>query len=472
MKFSPISLMPTQHRATTPDVFLTDQYGKVPAQHGDGTLTINQAIRLSKIINRLTPAFHDDNSIISGFTIDDVKLVGDDLIIKIDFGSGIISQQIFKVPNSFTVTWANFKNVIPPVLETGRLLIYFGYKDSILNNTDRPYMQNHPLGISNIYPGDQSDFDPISVNGIFYNELKKEVIGIWDPAEIKILITAGITYIRHSDGSVEINFDPNYRDDIPVIYNGNEEIFKQQAGGYNSNREVDGGPIKEDTEKKSVVGLNILLNEMILSPSQEFNIPKMIKDKTNFLVFNNGIKYFYDEDWDINVENKLFFKNNISTPLSQVYAFENINYSPVGCLKTLFSSKISEEMSTIELNTIDANYIHIVFKNGLVLSPLDFSIESGKLILNETLKIGDTLDIVKIIEGISETQTVEIIYNNLIKDQSFSLNAYKLNALKNFLVFYNGILYLEGIDYYLSQNTIIFKKIILTPGNYLLIIGI
>lgn len=472
MKFSPISLIPEQKRATTPDIFITDQYGKQPALHGDGKLTINQAIRLSKIINRLTPAFHDDNSIISGFTIDDVKLDNDDLKIKIDFGSGIISQQVFKIPNSFTVTWSNFKNVIPPAMDTGRLFIYFGYKDSITNVKNRPYDQTHPLGVANIYPGDQSTFDPISINGIFYNDLTKTVTGVWDPLEIKILITAAITYIRYPDGSVEINYDSNYRDDVTVIYNENEEIFKQQNGGYNSNLEVDGGAIAENTSKKHIVGINVLLNELVFSPTQQFYIPKIIKDYKDFLVFNNGIKYSFNEDWEITNENNLLFKNNISSPLGYVYAFENIQQSVVGCLKTLFSSKILVPTTTIELETIDVNSYYLIFKNGLLLNPNEYSVEIGKIIFHDSLNTDDMLDIIKIIEGVSGQQNVEIIFNNLVTEQSFSLNAYKLNSLKNFLVFYNGVLYLEDVDYYLSQNTIIFRKIILTPGNYLLIIGI
>lgn len=108
MKFSPLSIIPEQVRATTPDVFITDQYGKVPDLHGDGLSLVNDAVRLSRIASHMTPAFANDNSIILGYNITSVQIINDDLFIKIDPGLGIINERVFRIPYPIDVVWKNF----------------------------------------------------------------------------------------------------------------------------------------------------------------------------------------------------------------------------------------------------------------------------------------------------------------------------------------------------------------------------
>ena len=142
MRFEPISITPQQERSTTPDKFITDQYGKLPELHGDGPLTINEAIRLSKIVNGYSPAFVScDNQIIWGFYVGNscLKLENNGrLIIRIPPGAGIIYKLVFRIPIWIEALWENFSNTIPPKLQTGKILLYFTYKDKIENTTNRP----------------------------------------------------------------------------------------------------------------------------------------------------------------------------------------------------------------------------------------------------------------------------------------------------------------------------------------------
>ena len=106
MKFSPSSVIPEQMVATNPNMFLTDQYGKLPDVHGDGELVVNDAIRLSKLINKLVPAFSGmDNRIIDGFGIEKLEIVDGKLKFVVGPGVGVVGRNLFKVPVNTDLTW-------------------------------------------------------------------------------------------------------------------------------------------------------------------------------------------------------------------------------------------------------------------------------------------------------------------------------------------------------------------------------
>ena len=130
MKFSPSSVVPEQMVATNPNMFLTDQYGKLPDVHGDGELVVNDAIRLSKLINKLVPAFSGmDNRIIDGFGIEKVEIVDGKLKFVVGPGVGVVGRNLFKVPVNTDLTWEGFGNSIPSELLKGKICIFFEYND-------------------------------------------------------------------------------------------------------------------------------------------------------------------------------------------------------------------------------------------------------------------------------------------------------------------------------------------------------
>ena len=130
MRFSPSSTVPEQMVATTPNMFITDQYGKLPDMHGDGALTVNEAIRMSKLLNKFSPAFSGiDNRIIGGFRIENVFRDGNDLKISISSGTGVIGRNVFKVPLKTDMVWKNFSRSIPPGVSGGKILVFFEYND-------------------------------------------------------------------------------------------------------------------------------------------------------------------------------------------------------------------------------------------------------------------------------------------------------------------------------------------------------
>ncbi len=121
--------------ATTPSMFITDQYGKLPDMHGDGALTINEAVRMSKLINKLAPAFTGmDNRIVEGFEIEKVELVegtGGKMNLKVSVGpgTGIIGKNLFKVPLRTELSWDDFYAYVPSGVSKGKILIFFEYND-------------------------------------------------------------------------------------------------------------------------------------------------------------------------------------------------------------------------------------------------------------------------------------------------------------------------------------------------------
>lgn len=130
MRFSPSGVTPEQLIATTPNMFLLDQYGKEESIDGDGALTINQAIRLSKLINKFAPAFTAiDNRIVSGFRIEIAKMEGKNLFVRFSDGCGIVGRNVFRIPMRTDVIWNEFSYAIPNGVKEGRVLLFFEYSD-------------------------------------------------------------------------------------------------------------------------------------------------------------------------------------------------------------------------------------------------------------------------------------------------------------------------------------------------------
>lgn len=474
MRFSPFSVIPEQNRSTTPDVFIVDQYGKLPALNGDGPLTINEAIRFSKIINGYAPAFTtDDNRIINGFYVinDDVTLnSAGDLTIKLPPGSGIIHKMIFKFPLFITATWPGFINEIPPRLTEGKILIYLEYQDLVQNYPNRPLPQDYPHKPTVALPEDQSSFNPIKICRAFYDSENQIVVNSeWDEELDKILIVGNLKYRQQSNGSVRVWIDE--RDIAPIYVNGKR--YDQQGGGLYDLSEVDGGylgktpsSVVTPVEKDPPVGVHVLVDKIIRHPNDEIHLGANISSE--FLVFFNGVLYLNGIDWDTDFSKEsIYFTNSTLTPGKNIYIFENIKENDAGYLKTFYFSRIEQNLSTVKVNGLNPNKKYLVFVDGFLQS--EYTIKSGAIDIH--MSKGSWILIVEIIPATTtDARYVDIIYQGPAPNSAL-FKGYGITPGRNYLVFYNGVLYLEEVDYTVLINTISMKFPMKSTKN-LTIIGV
>lgn len=481
MKFSPLSIIPEQYRATTPDVFITDQYGKVPDQNGDGLSLVNDAVRLSRIASHMTPAFANDNSIILGYNITSVQIINDDLFIKIDPGLGIINERVFRIPYPIEVVWKNFANTLPTYFNKAKVLIYFVHHELIINSTNRPCEQDYTRYPTKTYPEDQSTFNPIQIRGSFYDPDSKQLIqeSDWDVEDPKILITGSIWYEKKDDGSVSITFDEDDRDKIEIIHPGNEgeedteESLDQQGGGHYDKQLIDGGAIDEENEvfDKEPSGIKLIFQKIVDREDEKFQLPYQIRDVNNTYVFYNGVLYQKKIDWDVDELNRIYFKNNVLKPGHVIYIFENIVTSPFGSMKNVYSNNVITDTTQIQVSGLVSGQEYLVFVNGIVIEPEDYSITTNQIEFNFEIKNGTWVNINHIIPAYSEPRNLQIIYRGNASDSS-TLKTFGINTNKCYLVFYNGILYFEPYDYFLGQNAITFRDILMRSNKKILVIGV
>lgn len=452
MKFSPISIVPVQDRSTTPDVFLTDQYGKLPALNGDGPLTINQAVRLSKIVNGYTPAFAPNNNrLIYGFMITSSSAYIDekgDLCVSISPGSGVIDKIVFKLPTKIDGKWENFSNTIPPGLPEGQVVIYFAHKDSITNNPLRPLPQDYPHYPTTEYPENQYDFDPVSICRAFYDPVHKKVVdSTWDPDETKIIISANIKYKKESSGQVTLWVDEEDRSKIEI----DGISYDQQGGGFYEAAEIDGGKLSKVEEKDRIDGIHILLNRRVDDTNLDIVLDELPRTN-NVYVFFNGVMYYKGLDWILD-GNKIKFISNVLTPAKNIFVFENLPASAFGYMKEVFSQSNIPDGTQISIPGLNPDSEYLVFLNGLIQHD-GYTVENNLLMMKHPENSWVTvLEIVQP-STISGTNYLELIYSGIANDSPI-IRSFSIIAAREYLVFYNGILYIKGVDYTMMPNTLL-----------------
>jgi len=491
MKLSPLVVTPEQNRHTTPDVFITDQYGKLPDLHGDGELTINQAIRLSKIVNGFVPAFATDNNrLISGFLISrsEVKLVGEDLHINIPMGVGIIDKIVFKIPTTLTTTWKNFKNQIPPGMSSGRILIYFAHKDTMQNALDRPYPQNHPRHPTIELPENQVGYDPIRICRAFYDpETQKIVNSEWDKDETKVLISGSIKFEVGSNEDGSSNGDLNLwvdEDDRSSIIIDTGEILQdgmsvteemiQQGGGFYDLSVIDGGHLDAVFEHdKKPSGIVVLLKQVSTGHNTVFQLSEVPKDINALYVFFNGILYRRGVDWVYDsVNNVIEFKNGVIASGGVIYVFENVSISDYGYMRSLYFSDVQEVSNAIPVVGLTEKSKYMIFIDGLHIRETDIlNVDDKNIYMNYNLKVGSWVNVTEIVTGKKSPRKIELLYRGPARDSAV-MTIYGINGDRTLLVFYNGVLYLENYDYRLTLNTISFNQLPLSSKNEIIILGV
>ena len=474
MKFSPSVVTPEQMVATTPNMFLVDQYGKQESIDGDGALTINQAIRLSKLINKFAPAFTGfDNRITRGFRIEEVKLDGNDLIIVMSDGCGIIGRNVFKIPLRTDMKWENFTYAIPSGITNGRVLLFFEYTDLVQNNALRPVSQSYPRTPTIKFPQNQAEFNPIQVTVNLYNSETQEIIDSenWDENSSKILITSAIEF-KLENNNISVSFNKDDRD--PIYINGVK--YPQQNLGYYEDTlgNISGGVIQEDTyistEKKPTI-IDVYMNHIVTQPHDDIYIEAVPSDLNNFYLFYNGILLYPGKDYSIDSDTKLTLHQITPVFGDHLYMFENLIDVDKGCLKNRFRQAIDIDKKKIEgLEGIDSNSSALIFYDGKLIFQDQYAmqVESGEIKFIFTLEEGKYLDITQIIP--SANSNLEILFSGNVKYSSSYVQVHGINPKYSYLIFYDGKLMTEGVDLTLQKNVIVFKNGLVLDVNKKLVV--
>lgn len=445
MKLEPAWIIPTQKRSTTPDVFISDQYGRLPGPNDDGAFYLDLETRLSHVVNGLTPAFKENDSVISGLTIDrrtsKTYVSGNDLIFKIDEGTGIINNRVFRIPNHIISTWKNFAKDIPSSLLKGKVLIYFAHSEIYVNDPERPYQRSIPPRQSNeTLPHDQSTFNPVVVCGAWYDPVTKQVTSnsSWDYFEHKIILSGNLWYEKNpGTGVTKIWWDDDDISDIEITGPNGTEIIPQQ-GTNTFLAVVDGGPL-EPVAPSSVRSnaVSFFFNETTTKYKESFALPSMVPNINLSYCFYNGILYKPVRDYNIMAStNELtFVDSDIVVPKKIIKLFQFTPSNPNGYLEILSDGIMTSSRTTQNVPGLKTGDKCIVHVNGLLVKSTEYAITTDTITFTATLNVNDWVRVSRIVPGTSSTSYVEHVYCGLASNGT-TMSIFGLSPTRKYLVFY------------------------------------
>lgn len=486
-----LSITPDQHIVAIPTDFCYNDFGmnnpNIPAE----------AIRLSRVINKLTNAFRENDTILSGFNVSNFKYkyknIGGQKISEMRFniseGEAIIDNTFIKLPYKIDCYIQDVDRKIPISQPTGRLLITIQFNFSDKNHPDRPIRQDHIHNIINYYPLEQVSFNPYIINYSLYNDVTKElIVDGWNSTDHVILITAQIYYKRNELNPSEYIFwfnDASKNSEIPIICDDDvEKIYQEQGGGFTTFINIiDGGDLDKASEVIiPPVGIKSIYNMEVESLTNEITDVN-VSSENNLYVFYNGILYSQASNDYTYINNTInFLVPKILSKDSVIQIFETqIQSNPnLGYLKTIYRGIISQSnvdfsKNTILIDSLDPDKKYIIFYNGIAYSDnIDYIIEKNKIIFRNhiQLNINISLNIIEIINGTNDDAFIKLIYDDIIINTGKRQSVFGLNPEKAYLVWYNGILYRHSSDYIISENNIEFRRTELKSGNSLKIIQV
>lgn len=486
-----LSITPQQNIIAIPTDFCYNDFGlnnpNIPAE----------AIRLSRVINKLTNAFRENDSILSGFSISNFKykyqIVNDEkqsiLTFDISSGEAIIDNTFIKLPYKINCIIHNVDKNISLEHPEGRMLVTINFNYSDQNHPDRPIRQDHIHNIINEYPLEQVTFNPYIINYSFYDDLtKKLTFDGWKSTDHVILITSQIYYKRNEDNPSEYIFwfnDASKNTELSVICtDGVEKLYQEQNGGFSTFINViDGGDLDKSSEVIiPPVGINSIYNIELENQTTELSNIN-VTSENNLYIFYNGILYSpLTGDYNYLNNTITFFNPKFLNKDSVVQVFEIIPQTnlSLGSLNTIYRNVISQQNTdftenSLNIDNIDQKKSYLIFYNGLLYSKnIDYIIENNKIIFRDHIKleINKSIVIIEIISGIYDDAFIKNIYDDLIINTGRKQNIFGLNPEKAYLVWYNGILYRHSSDYVISDNAIEFRRTELKTGNSLKIIQV
>lgn len=488
MNFSPSVSVPDQLIATTPNMFIVDPYGKSPKYidsqgniqngNGDGPLTIKEAIRISKLINKYIPAFtRVDNRIIDGFEIESARIEKDNVKIILDPGVGVISRTVFRVPMRTEIVLRDFTPKVPATLQKGSILLFFEYSDLMEDAPNRPLPQSdstfaeEPHYPTTKLPKDQTLFNPIKIVGYIYDPETKSLVDQdgWDETTDRILIASGIHFRRLPNNKFEIYYDDDERNSIIV----GSQTFVPQNTGYAGSLVIDGGLISDGPygpiDKLPYV-VDIYYDKIVTNPAADIILRSTPSSFNEFYLFVNGILLHPETDYEIASENsKLTFVGRQIKRNDYIYAFENISGLSSGCLKSLYRARIEESGKIINNENISPDLQFFIFYDGQIIDPVYYEVQNESIRFVNTLEAGKYIDILEVIP--SPSSRLEVLYNGIPRAVSpHDAFVHELDPYDSHLVFYGGKLVVENSDYTLRKNIISFSNEIDPSSNEKLIV--
>ena len=332
-------------------------------------------------------------------------------------------------------------------------------------NPNRPMPQSAPHTPRLEYPLDQYLYSPVKMCGYFYDEVAGGVFNptswdeetqgpVWDESSSKILLTSAINYDASSAASVIVEFDDNDRE--PAIIHGVEYV--QQNCGYYSGQigNMDGGVVgveSFDPSTKKPTAIDLYLNMVVTRPYENIILESVPSDINNFYLFYNGRLMYPGVDYSIDENGLVSFTAAVFAYGDTLYAFENLSDVETGCLKNRIRTVIPEGTKRIDCAVTEESSI-LPFYDGELVFRNNYDVQNGSVKFISTLEQGKCIDITECM--FSPESNLEMMFAGSSKFSSSYLNVSGIRIENSYLVFYDGKLMMENVDYRLQKNSILF----------------
>ena len=349
-------------------------------------------------------------------------------------------------------------------------------------NPNRPMPQNAPHTPTLEYPLDQYLYSPVKIMGYFYNPETEEVVPpngwdpdtqgpIWDEKSEKILLSSSIDYDATSAAEIEVVFNEEDRETTTI--NGTD--FPQQNGGYYAGTigAIDGGVVGEDGPDpgdKHPTAIAQYLNMVVTRPYDKIKMDLVPSSLDEFYLFLNGILLYPNIDYTIDEDGQIEFAAAVLEYGDKIYAFENLA-AEKGCLKNRVRMTIPETTKRIDCEDIHPTSYILPFYDGELVFLTSYEVQEGSVKFVNTLDEGKNIDITECL--FSPDSSLEVAFAGSSKTTSTYIGINGIRKENVYLVFYDGKLMMENVDYMLQKNAISFLNgIVLDVNKKLLVLRV
>lgn len=481
MDLSPIFVIPDKYRTVaTPNDFIYNDFGMTNA-------TIpKEAVRLSRVINKLYEAFRDNDSILSGFVISDFTYdkTKSYSTFTLSNGEAIIDNTFISLPYPIDVKWSNVTESIPANVNYGKILIYIAFEYSSFNNISRPIPQDHPWSSMPSWPVEQVTFNPAMIKAAYYDPTTKKFIADgWDQTSHIVLISSQFYFERESSTVINVWFNDQTKGlNTDIIFDGTTVTYDDQSGGLSASINlIDGGDIDEATEEIiAPSGIVSLYNSDLKYSLTNLTLTNITYPNEIYVFYNGALYSSACNDYNLGETSITFLNPKILTAKSTLQIIENIPSNILGYFKKIINTTISNSNTNYSTNAVTVNDIspankYLVFYNGVNYQHgIDYVLTDNTITFRSAidLTIDKSFVVVQIIEGTGDAANVKVCYDDVVINTGRRQVVFGLSANSAYLVFYNGLLYRASTDYIVTDNMIEFKKIQLVVGNSLKIIKV
>ena len=324
-------------------------------------------------------------------------------------------------------------------------------------NPDRPMPQNAPHTPTLNYPLDQYLYSPIKICGNFYDPETEELLDPenWDVNSEKILLTSAATFKKNGGLGISVTYSKDDRE--PVYIDGVKYI--QQNCGYLAGTigAMDGGVVGEEpldpiVKRPSAIDLHLSL--VVTKPYDDIRLDSLPSSLENFYFFLNGRLLYPNVDYVISEDGIVSFSTATLEYGDRIYAFENLIDVERGCLKNRLRIGIAEETKRIFCEGIEPDSTLLPFYDGYLVFQTDFIAQEGSVRFVNTLEEGNQLDITECL--FSPESKLEVVFAGSSNFSSSYLSVQGIDEKDTLLVFSDGKLLMENVEYKIQKNVIAF----------------